>query len=138
MSLENKRSQICGMSFLPLPDAEVRNVPGSDKLRVRGIWVSINVSSGEWKENLEQVGKPVEQELKATVTDTSAAMESRLRTLFSVDGLLLVGLTNEEKKVVGTDEFPVHVSMERSGDPGKLALSFKRSSPEPAKVLESF
>lgn len=138
MSVENKRSQFCAMSFLPLPDAEVRNVPGSDKLQVHGTWVSINVSSGEWKESREEVGKPVEQELKATVTDTSSSMESQLRTLFSVDGLLLIGLTNGEKKVIGTDEFPVHVSMERSGEPAKLTLSFKRSSPEPAKVLESF
>ena len=133
MSVENKRSQFCAMSFLPLPDAEVRNVPGSDKLQVHGTWVS-----GEWKESREEVGKPAEQELKATVTDTSSSMESQLRTLFSVDGLLLIGLTNGEKKVIGTDEFPVHVSMERSGDPAKLTLSFKRSSPEPAKVLESF
>ena len=136
MSVENKRSQFCAMSFLPLPDAEVRNVPGSDKLQVHGTWVSINVSSGEWKESREEVGKPAEQELKATVTDTSSSMESQLRTLFSVDGL--IGLTNGEKKVIGTDEFPVHVSMERSGEPAKLTLSFKRSSPEPAKVLESF
>ena len=53
MSVENKRSQFCAMSFLPLPDAEVRNVPGSDKLQVHGTWVSINVSSGEWKESRE-------------------------------------------------------------------------------------
>ena len=105
---------------------------------MHGTWVSINVSSGEWKESREEVGKPAEQELKATVTDTSSSMESQLRTLFSVDGLLLIGLTNGEKKVIGTDEFPVHVSMERGGDPAKLTLSFKRSSPEPAKVLESF
>ena len=137
MSVEDKRSQLCAMSFLPLSDAEVRNLPGSDKLQVHGTWVNIDISSGEWKENREEVGKPVEQELKATVTDTSS-METGLRTLFSADGLLMVGLTNGEKKVIGTDEFPVHVSMERSGDPAKLTLSFKRSSPEPAKILESF
>lgn len=138
MSVEDKRSQLYAMAFLPLPDAEVRNLPGSDKVQVHGTWVNIDISSGEWKEIREEVGKPVEQELKATVTDTSSSMESQLRTLFSIDGLVLISLTNGEKKVIGTDEFPARVSMERSGDPAKLTLSFKRSSPEPAKVLESF
>lgn len=138
MSVENKRSQICGMSFLPLPDAEVINVPGSDKLQVHGTWMTVDISSGEWKESQEQVGKPIEQELKATVTDTSSVMESQLRTLFSVDGLVLINLTNGDKKVIGTGDFPVQMSMERSGDPGTLTLSFKRSSPEAAKNLTSF
>lgn len=96
------------------------------------------ISSGEWTEIQEQVGKPIEQELKATVTDTSSIMESQLRTLFSVDGLVLISLTNGDKKVIGTGDFPVQMSMERSGDPGKLTLSFKRSSPEAAKNLTSF
>lgn len=138
MSVEDKRSQLYAMAFLPLSDAEVRNLPGSDKVQVHGTWVNIDISSGEWKEICEEVGKTVEQELKATVTDTSSSMESQLRTLFSIDGLVLISLTNGEKKVIGTDEFPARVSMERSGDPAKLTLSFKRSSPEPAKVLESF
>lgn len=38
MSVNDKRSQICGISFLPLSDAEVINVPGSDKLQVHGTW----------------------------------------------------------------------------------------------------
>lgn len=138
MSINDKRSQICGMSFLPLSDAEVINVPGSDKLQVHGTWITVGISSGEWTEIQEQVGKPIEQELKATVTDTSSIMESQLRTLFSVDGLVLISLTNGDKKVIGTGDFPVQMSMERSGDPGKLTLSFKRSSPEAAKNLTSF
>lgn len=138
MSIEDKRAQICGISFLPLPDAEIINIPGNDEIQVAGEWVPISVSSGEWQENRELVGMPVEQELKATVTDTSSSTEGELHKLLANDGLLLLCLTNGEEKVVGTDEFPVRLSMERSGSPGKITLSFKRSSPEPAKILTSF
>lgn len=138
MNTNDKRVQICGLSFLPLYGAEVVNVLGSDKLRVNGTWIPIHISSGEWKEVQEQVGTPVEQELKAIVTDTSSTTEGQLRILLSNDGLLLLKLTNGEEKVVGTDEFPVYMSIERSGDPSKLTLSFKRSSPETAKILTSF
>lgn len=138
MSIEDKRAQVCGIAFIPLPHADVRTVPGSDKIQVQGVWISISASSCEWKENQELTGNPIEQELKATVTDTSSSQESLIRQLLSYDVLTLLEFTNGEEKVVGTNEFPVRLTMERSGSPGKIILSFKRSSPEPAKILASF
>ena len=135
MNVNSKRSQICGLSFLPVDSATVKNIPGRLDIQVSGSWVSIDISSGEWKETVEYAGQPVAQELKATVTNTSIEHESSLRHLFSSTGLLLLRFSNKDSKVVGTDEFPVHVTVERSGDPGKILLSFKRESPEVAKTL---
>lgn len=138
MSIEDKRAQVCGIAFIPLLNAEVKTLPGNYLIHVRGAWISISASSCEWQENQSQVGSPVEQELKATVTDTSSSQEKLLRELASLDVLTLLEFTNGEEKVVGTDEFPVRLSIERNGNPGKIILSFKRSSPEPAKILASF
>lgn len=135
MNTNSKRSQVCGLSFLSVAAATVVNVPGQKNIQVSGSWIKIDISSGEWKETVEYVGQPVAQELKATVTNTSVEYESSLRNLFSGTGLLLLQFSNTEKRVVGTDEFPVTVTVERSGDPGKIYLSCKRDSPEPAKYL---
>jgi hypothetical protein len=139
MNREDKRAQVCAMSYLPPSVSPMVNLPGSDSIRLNEMLaIPIYISSGEWKEKVEAVGKPVEQELKATVTDTSSTSERELRTLLGAEGILLLSFTNGETKVVGTDEFPVLISVERSGSPGMLTLSFKRLSPEPAKRLSSF
>lgn len=137
MNRNDKRAAICRMSFLPIGQATVENFPGTDTIRVRGTFTNIPVSSGEFIET-EEPGNPVEQELEATVTDTSADHLTNLRHLFAQYGLVLLDLTNGESRVVGTEEFPVLVSTELSGTPAALTLSFKRSSPEPAKKYSSF
>ena len=138
MNVNDKRSQIFELCFLPINHAEIMNRPGCNSIQVIGQWTNVRVSSGEWKETMERSGKPVEQELKAIVTDSSADKENQLHELFSQDGLLLLKLTNGEMKVIGSDEFPVRVFIERDGNPAKISLSLKRSSPEPAKILTSF
>lgn len=138
MNVNDKRVSVCGICFLQTNNTDIQNVPGDKTIRLSGDWIEINISSGEWKEELKKLGEPVEQELKAVVTDTSFNNELKLRDLFSKDGLVLLKLTNGDKKVVGSDEFPIYVSMERSGEPAKITLSFKRSSPEPAKILGPF
>lgn len=135
MNTNSKRSQICGLSFLPVDSATIINIPGQLDIQVSGSWISVDISSGEWKETVEYAGQPVAQELKATVTNTSKEYESLLRQIFSSSGLFLINFSNKDSKVVGTDEFPVNVTVERSGDPGKILLSFKRESPEVAKSL---
>lgn len=135
MNQNDKRSQVCGLSFLPTNDVTVINIPGKRDIQVSGTWIDIGLSSGEWKETIEYLGQPVAQELKATVTNTSKEYESMLRNLFTTPGLLLLKFSNTDQIVVGTDEFPVSVTVERSGDPSKIYLSCKRDSPEPAKYL---
>lgn len=138
MNQNNRRSQICGMCFLPISNAQVENTPGTDYIKVSGEWVDLGVSSGELKEKQDFIGAVVEQELKAVVTDTGENNTRLIRALITNEGLVLLKMTNGSHKVVGTDQFPVSISLENSGSPAKLTLSFKRSSPESAKLFKSF
>ena len=137
MNRNDKRASVCGLAFLPLSQATVRNFPGSPDIGVHGTFTPVPVSSAEYGETGE-TGSPIEQELEAVVTETSSAKLNELRTLFAEAGLVLLDFTNGERRVVGSDEFPVQVNTELSGTPASLSLTFKRDSPEPAKVYSSF
>lgn len=137
MRQNDKRIQIYAMGYLPVKDAQVINCPGTLDIKVAGAFHKIPVSAGEFKEKIEP-GTLIEQELNATVTDTGVMTLAELRVLFFQEGLLLLKMTNGEEKVVGTDQFPVLITAEISGSPSKMKLSFKRNSPEPAKIFKSF
>lgn len=137
MRQNDKRAQIYAMEYLPVKDAQVINFPGTFDIKVAGAFRKIPVSAIEFKEKIEP-GTLIEQELNATVTDTSMMTLAELRILFFQEGLLLLKMTNGEEKVVGTDQFPVLITSEISGSPAMIKLSFKRNSPEPAKILKSF
>lgn len=137
MSNQTKRNQICGMKFIPLSEAGIFNQPGNSSIDVTGEMTAIPIASGEFTEE-QTDGIPVKQTLSANVTDTGQDMRDNLRRLFSQEGLLIVRLTSGETKVIGTDEFPVLVTLSQSGSPAAYYLSFDRQSPEPAKFLQSF
>ena len=137
MNTYNKRAQIFGMSFIPLGIATVRNYPGANVIQVTGEWIGIPVIKGEFKEKIIP-GSLIEQELKATITDTGAAYADSLHDLFRQEGLVRLKFTNGAERVVGTDQFPVLMQLEESGTPAAFTLSFKRNSSEPAKILKSF
>ena len=137
MNRNDKRSAICRLDFLPVSQATVIDQPGSRLIKVRGDFNPIPIASGEFRETEEQ-GELVEQELTAVVTDTGSGRLAEMRNLFAQDGLVLLTFTNGEQRVVGTDEFPVHVNAELSGSPQSLTLSFRRNSAEPAKKYSSF
>ena len=137
MNLNDKRAAICRLDFLPVSQATVIDQPGSRLIKVQGDFNPIPIASGEFRETEEQ-GELVEQELTAVVTDTGADRLAAIRDLFAQDGLVLLAFTNGEQRVVGTDEFPVHVNAELSGSPLALTLSFRRHSAEPAKKYSSF
>lgn len=137
MNTDDKRAQICGMGFIPVTAAVVKNVPGLETIQVSGEWTLLPVSSGEFKEKIVS-GELTEQELKAVVTDTGSSFSTLLRDLVRREGLVRLRFTNESEKVVGTDHFPVMMSLQESGSPAAFTLSFKRNSPEPAKFLKSF
>lgn len=137
MNRNDKRSAICRLDFLPVSQATVTDQPGSDLIKVRGSFNPVPIASGEFRETEEQ-GLPVEQELTAVVTDTGSDHLADIRQLFDQDGLVRLTFTNGEQRIVGTEEFPVHVNTELSGSPQALTLSFTRNSPEPSKKYSSF
>lgn len=137
MNRNDKRSAICRLDFLPISQATVKDQPGSNFIQVRGSFNPVPIASGEFRETEEQ-GTSIEQELTAVVTDTGSDHLSEIRDLFDQDGLVRLTFTNGEQRIVGTDEFPVHVNSELSGSPQALTLSFRRNSAEPAKNYSSF
>lgn len=137
MNADDKRAQICGMGFIPVTAAVVKNVPGLETIQVSGEWILLPVSSGEFKEK-NVSGELTEQELKAVVTDTGSSFSTLLHDLVRREGLVRLKFTNGSERVVGTDHFPVMMSLQESGSSAAFTLSFKRNSPEPAKFLKSF
>ena len=137
MNRNDKRAAICRLAFLELSKATVRNTPGRRYIGVRGDFINLPISSGTFEEK-ETNGDPVEQELEAVITDTNAEHLADYREMLAEYGLLMVTMTNGDERVIGTDEFPVLVSTELGGTPQALTLTFKRTSPEPAKMFSSF
>lgn len=137
MSIENKRAQICAVGWMLADDAEIDNYLGEHKISVSGNWSNMGMSSAEFKES-QTNGEIVQQELKVTIADSSEENEKSLRGVLSSEIILRIDYTNGDSLVVGTNTCPVRISMERSGSPGKLILSVKRSSPEPSKFIQSF
>lgn len=137
MNTYNKLAQIFGMSFMPLSAATIRNFPGANIIQVAGEWIDIPVIQGEFKEKMTS-GSLIEQELKAVVTDTGIDSAVSLHNLFRQEGVARLKFTNGTERVVGTDQFPVLLTLEESGSPASFKLSFKRDSPELSKILKSF
>lgn len=137
MNENDKRAQICILNYLPLAEATVHNVPGAKSIQVSGKWTDIPISKGEFKEKSTS-GALVEQEIKATVTNTGGEFSARMHDLLNQEGLVRLKLTNGAERVVGSDQFPVLFTLEESGSPAAFSLSCKRNSPEPAKTLTSF
>lgn len=137
MNNNNKRNQVCGLDFIPLSEVEVLNMPGNNVIRLSGSMTKIPISTGEFIEESTN-GTPVKQTLSAVVTDTGRDNNINLRSLLSKEGILIIHLTNGDTKVVGTDEFPVLITLTQSGSPSANQLTFDRDSPEPAKFLQSF
>lgn len=137
MSIDDKRAQICAMSFIPIAVATIESLPGMKTIRISGDWTLIPISSGEFKEKTVS-GDLTEQELKAVVTDTGSTFSASLHDLLRQEGLVRIKFTNGTDRVVGTDHFPVLLTLEESGSPAAFTLSFKRNSPESSKILKSF
>lgn len=137
MTIEGKRAQICAMELIPISAALVKERPGEKTIQVSGVWISIPISSGEFKEKVVS-GELVEQEFKGSVTNTGTDFANSLRDLLAQNCLVRLRFTNGVERVVGTDQFPVLLTLEESGTPAAFTLSFKRSSPEPSKKLKSF
>lgn len=137
MNNSDKTAQICALYFIPVRNSEIENYPGMNYIHVRGEWTFIPISSGEFKE-ITSPGETIEQELKAVVTNTGMESLTKLTKLFLQNGLIRMKLTNGDDKVIGTDQFPIRITLENSGSPAKLTLSCKRNSPEASKLFKSF
>lgn len=137
MNQNNKRAAIVQVAFYPLHSARVHYLPGRSHLSLSGSSHTFRPQTAEFKETLTQ-GDEVSQQFSAIITDVSLASSAGMRRNLSLPGLLLMIYSNSEKRVVGTDQFPVMITIEESGRPAQFKLSFKRTSPEPSKFFQSF
>lgn len=138
MNQNNKRATIVRLHFYPIVESTVVNsYPGRQILSVTGPNYDFRPQSAEFKETVIQ-GDEVSQQFNAIITDVSLASNASMRRILSLPGLLLLVFSNDEIRVVGTDQFPVMITLEESGRPAQFKLSFKRTSPEPSKFFQSF
>ena len=91
--------------------------------------------SVDFNEQLSRMGDYVEQELTAVLTNTQQEEMQRYNSWLNGDVLALMMLTNDKVLVAGTRRAPVRLSMEVGGNPRTAKLTFKRKSPEWAKMM---
>lgn len=133
-------AEIMEVGFLPLSEVQVKTMIGSPEMDVtvtHGLPVFARPQSASFSERQAQSGDLVEQELDVVFTDDDAEYIQSWRGKVDVDCLVVIRYTNGKKLVVGTDMAPVRCEVEHSGSPRTTHITFKRKSPEFAKVLKS-
>ncbi|MBR7043413.1 MAG: hypothetical protein IKI18_04475 [Prevotella sp.] len=132
-------AEICHVAFLPASQVALKTKIGQQDVDVelRGLLVSERPQSANFSERRDASGQFVEQELEAVFTNDEADFVSRFRSLADDDCIVFLEYTNGKRLVVGTEQAPVRLEYEQSGSPKTLRLSFKRKSPEFAKILKS-
>lgn|GEM_PF-846568 len=132
-------AEICYVGFIPISQAELKTKIGSPDIAVelRGLMVNPRPQSATFTERQAASGQYVEQEMESVFTSDEAEFVERFRSMAEEDCIVFVEYTNGKVLVVGTELAPVRLAIEQSGTPKTLRLSFKRNSPEFAKVLQS-
>lgn len=126
-------AQIIGIGFV-LPTAGWDKI-GSDEISIAGDILVMRPQSVDFNEQLSRMGDYVEQELTAVLTNTQQEEMQRYNSWLNGDVLALMMLTNDKVLVAGTRRAPVRLSMEVGGNPRTAKLTFKRKSPEWAKLM---
>ena len=88
------------MFYLSIDDADIDDCLGVSSISVSGNWIDFNIYKCELKETRSAPGELVQQELSATCTDSSEAIESFIREQCDGYGLLRIDYSNGERKVV--------------------------------------
>ena len=138
MILNNKIANIYSLQYIYLSSCEINNIPGSEKISIKGEWKPIKFASIEYTEKQDEQGGEWEQNFSAIITEFDNNIENELNSIKNKAILLRLDYTNNLSKIVGTDEFPVILSLSSTSTSHTYTLSFKRNSPEAAKFLQSF
>ncbi len=132
-------AEITEVGFIPSSEVEVCTMLGSQdiNLTLNGNLLFARPQSASFSEKKPLSGDYVEQEFEAVFTSDESEYILRHRQLVEEDSLVLIHYTNGKKLVAGTDMSPVRCEVEHSGSPRTTRITFKRNSPEFAKVLKS-
>ncbi|MBP1593030.1 MAG: hypothetical protein H6Q12_48 [Bacteroidetes bacterium] len=138
MTVNNKIANIYSLQYIYLSSCEINNIPGSEKISVKGEWKPIKFASIEYTEKQDEQGGEWEQNFSAVITEFNTIIEKELYSIKNNAILLRLDYSNHISKIVGTDEYPVILSLSNASSSHTYTLSFKRNSPEAAKFLQSF
>lgn len=108
---------------------------GGDEISIEGDVLLMRPQSVDFNEQLSRRGEYVEQELSVVLTNTQHEQMQRYNSWINGDVLVVLVMTNSEMLVAGTRRAPVRLSLEVGGNPRTARLTFKRNSPEFAKLL---
>ena len=126
---ESKRASICQVYFMAIAESTVTNIPGLPQIKVIGDWAKIDYSTVEFAEDKSSDGNSYEVNLSITFSDSSL---EKMRELIAWLGIYY---TDGTSRVVGTDQFPVVLSLSGQGSPRSLIFSYKNQQPELSKIL---
>jgi len=130
MEQNNKHSQICSVSYLPISNATIDNYPGLDYIHVSGNWINIDNSSVEFSEDQKNINDFFFVELKVVITDFTSDT-----SYINVPIIIRINYTNNQSKILGTYNTPIYLSLLKSGNPSTKTLNYKGTQPEAAKIL---
>lgn len=133
---KNKRSRICKISYAFASDLIINNYPG-DSIQVIGNFSDVRFSSANFSEILEANGEQYNQELLLEIKGNDSDTQKTISDLTGKYIILKLEYTNQEVKIVGTNESPLMLLHQQSGTPVVNNLSFSRNSAEKAKYIIS-
>lgn len=134
----DKVAQICALYWMYIRNATIINQPGSIEISVSGKWENIPFNKASLKEEQTASGSLVTQEFNASISGLSQSAETTLHAMNGELGIIRIDYTNGDKKIVGTNDIPIILTLECNASTHKYSMSFKRNSPEFSKYLKSF
>lgn len=131
---KNKRARICKIGYACISDLVIINYPGS-QIQITGDFKNIAFSVASFSEIMEANGEQYLQELIIEMKGNDPAVQKEISEITGKYCLVKLEYTNQEVKVIGSEESPVLLIHEQSGNPVINKLSVSRNSPEKAKYL---
>jgi hypothetical protein len=132
---ESKRASICRVYFIALAESTVSNIPGLPQIKVVGDWVKLDYSTAEFDEEDSSDGNFYDVNLSISFSDSSPEKLRELIAWLGIYILVRLDYTDGTSRVVGTDQFPVVLSLSGKGSPHSLIFSYKSQQPELSKFL---
>lgn len=137
MNQNNKRAAVIEVRLYQIDNSSIVNTPGSTSIKISGEHWVLHPRSAEFKETITPDSE-VSQQFSAIITDVSQSSVDSMRSRLLNPAIVGLKFSNGDLRAVGCRDFPVMFTLEESGRPAQVKISFKRTSPEPSKFLQSF
>lgn len=134
--INNKRAHIVSVSIVEVHQATISNFIAVDFINVNASWTKLNMTDISFEENDVQNGAFTIQSFSGKITTFTENMERELKSFCTQLLLFRLDYSNGISKIIGTDQYPVEPTLKSGGDYHSYLLSFKRKSPQAAKILK--